>query len=70
MGTISLGFCLFVFGFVLAQLIYGRWLNRSSERFNAACDRTQWYREQLEQCEKEKDRYFKSWMDSIKARAE
>lgn len=69
METLSLGFSLFVLGFLIAQLIYGRLLNRSSERFNAACDRTQSYREWLKQCEEERDRYFKNWMDSIKARS-
>lgn len=65
METIGIGFSLFVLGFVIAQLIYGRFLDRSSDRFNAACDRTQWYREELERCEKEKDRFFKNWMDAI-----
>lgn len=68
METASLGFSLFALGFLIAQLIYRRFLNRSSDRFNAACDRTQWYREQLEQCGKERDLYFKNWMDCVKAR--
>lgn len=68
MQIVSLGFSLFVLGFLIAQLIYSRFLNKASERFNAACDRTQAYREWLKQCEEERDRYFKNWMDSIKAR--
>jgi hypothetical protein len=69
METITLWVNLFLLGFLTAQLIYTRWLNSSSARFNAACERTQSYREWLEQCEKERDRYFKNWMDSMKARS-
>lgn len=68
MEKLSLGFSLFVLGFLVAQLIYGRLLARSSAMFNAACDRTQSYREWLKKCEEDKDRYFKNWMDSIQAR--
>jgi hypothetical protein len=55
----STGFLLFTLGFLIAQLIYNRLLERSSARFNAACDRTQYYRERLEQCEQGMDRYPK-----------